>query len=194
MNLREIREKVREMLREFDEQGYYKNEEINNWINEGQRLVVKKSRLLQESAFIITEDNLQQYKLPDDYMDMLLMKIDDDKLFKIGMERAITENVEGAYYFYIWEDTVNLTFNPAGKTLYLYYVKEPVEMLTDIDEPSIPFKFQDILIDYAVYKAKQADRMFDEAEVFRRDFNDKLFDIMYYTKRPSSRQWKVERI
>lgn len=196
MNLQQIRKKVRDIIREPDETGFYNNEEINDWINEGQREIAKKTNILKSTSYVNTSSGVKQYELPTDYLDTVFLKIDGEKLYATSMEKAVEEEekVSGYHYYYIWNDVLYLTFNPGDNELFLLYNKMPEDMTDDLDTPSIPVKYQDTLVDYGVYKAKQTDRMYEEAEVFKRDFRSKLQDIKYYNKEPSTKQFKVKRL
>ena len=196
MNLQTIRKKIRDIIREPDETGFYNNDEINDWINEGQREIARKTQSLTETAYINTEKGQTEYTLPDDFLNEMFIKFNGEKLYETSKERAIEEGekLEGYHYYYIWDNSLFLTFEPGISEMYIGYFRVPTDMTEDLDTPDIPTKFQDALVDYGVYKAKMVDRMFNEAEVFKRDFNDKLRDIMSYSKKPSSKQWKVKRL
>jgi len=196
MNLQEIRKKIRDIIREPDETGFYNNEEINDWINEGQREIAKKTNILKGTSYVNTYSGIKEYELPTDYLDTVFLQMNGEKLYTTSMEKAIEqkEKVSGYHYYYIWDNVLYLTFEPGDNELFLLYNKMPMDMTDDLDTPSIPFKHQDALVDYGVYKAKQTDRMFNEADIFKRDFQDKLRDIKYYSKEPSTKQFKVKRL
>lgn len=191
MNLQELRTEVRNMLDEPDDmQSFFSNDEIDSWLNQAQFEIAKEAKHLKNTSYILTTDGVTQYELPDDCMEVFKATLDKTPLSKVSLEDK--EHKKG---YYEWEDDLHLSFNP-GEDLELkvwyYYLPWPMEK--DTDEPEVPEEYQHLLILYAVYKAKQKDRQYNEAEIFKRDFMEGLYQMKkQFSNAPRKRRWTIKR-
>jgi len=190
MNLSSLRERVYSELTE-EENRYFSDTEIDRWLNIAQNKITIKVEHLKETSYLET-DGSEKYELPNDFIREFEVKLEDDFLDQIGMEEA---DDTYSQYYYIWEDDLYLTEDSTGENLYIYYYKLPEEMEEDTDTPDIPIEYQDLLVIHAVYKAKQKDDKYEQAEFHKRDFREGLNDMLKnYTRSPMNSQWEVERI
>jgi hypothetical protein len=196
MTLAELKERVINLLSESD-YTYFTETEIEDWLNEGQYQIANKAKHLKESAYVTTTEDVQTYELPDDYIDHFRITYGDDeeeKLDKVEMGSDTTG-------YWIWKDEINLTFNPDGENLNIYYYYKPLPMENDTEEPEVPEEFQNLLVHYALYKAfkKQGatgdTNYFDVSNYYKREFLEGIQEMQSrYSKRPSSKQWEVKRL
>jgi hypothetical protein len=186
MTLEEIRNSVYSTLGERPEDDFFSDDEINRWINEGQMKAVIDSDCLQTTTTLDTND--QEVELPSDFIKEYKVLLNDEIIDKVPFH---LRNKRDGYY--IWEDDLHITY--ADGEITLYYLREPTKLTDDLQEPDIPTGYSDILIDYAVYKARQKDKQFDMAEVHRRDFKEGVEKLRErYGRKPARRSWKVERL
>jgi hypothetical protein len=186
MTLEDIRNSVYSTLGEGPEDDYFSDEEINRWINEGQKKAVLGSESLQETVVATSTD--RSIELPSDFIKEFKVLLNGEEIKKIPFE---LRNKRDGYY--IWEDDLNITY--ADNEITLYYLREPTVLTGDLDETELPAGYDYVLIDYATYKARQKDKQFDMAEVHRRDFREGVNELRErYGRKPARRSWRVERI
>lgn len=150
MTLSELREEVRSMLDEEDTTGFFRDSEIDQWLNEGYYDIAANVKHIKETAFIKTEPTYQKYQLPDNFIEMFKVFLNGEVFNKVPLEYKGKK--EG---YYIWEDDICFsTSAPDNGTLEIYYYRKPIKPLEfDEDEPEMPSEYQHLLINYALYRS-----------------------------------------
>jgi len=188
MQLSELRNRVYSELSE-EQNRFFDDEEINQWLNEGLREIAKKAEHLHEVAHTDTSADVKKYSLPSDFLEYYRIEFNDDKLEKVPMN----SDKDG---FWIWGEEINLTFNPSNNDeLGIYYIRIPEEMINDTDTPELEVEYQDLLIQYSLYRAYQKDEKYQQADIHYRDFQRGIVEMQErYSPKPNPQQFDVERL
>lgn len=190
MDLVTLRGRVYSELSE-EQNRYFKDEDIDYWLNVGQREMANQVKHLKDTASTTTNSDKQEYPLPDDYLDHYKVMYGDTRL------NEIPDNVESTeeYGYYLWSENINLNFFPDGSELTIYYYRTPQEMQNDVDKPEVSIEYQDGLIQFALMKAKQKDEKYNQAQIHQQNYRQTLNKMMKrYSKEPMERKWKVKRL
>lgn len=193
MDLATLRSRVYSELSE-EENRYFKDEDINYWLNVGQKRLATRVKHLKDTTSTSTATDKKEYPLPDDYIDHFKLKYGDVELDEVP-ESADNPEDSNDYGFYIWSDALHLNFYPDGTELKLWYYRTPEEMINDVDTPEVEIEYQDGLIQFALMKAKQKDEKYNQAQVHQRSFQQTLSEMMQrYSKEPIKKKWNVTRV
>jgi hypothetical protein len=89
-------------------------------------------------------------------------------------ENVSTSDAIGAYYTFNASIYLIPTPTVAGTTITFYYYKDPTDMSSDSDTPTIPSRFHEALVYYGLARAYARDENQTQAEYAERKFNEIL--------------------
>lgn len=147
-----FRNRIRGMLNEASP-GVYLDDDINDWINDGQRDVAFKAKCIETTSSITTVASQKAYPFVAVNVDTIMYG--NVSLQKITPKQAghIKENGTAPQFFWQWGTNVYIHPTPAAiLTLTAYLAGEPDDMDDDGDTTNLPLTFQDLIILYAVYR------------------------------------------
>lgn len=180
MTLGELVEDVMARLAE-DSDAYFDEETIKRWINEGERTIVRQTRVLQDIAETPTMEDRAEYPLPPWFWLPRLVQYDGKVLRPIDVERmARTAKSAGPpTHFAIWRNSIFLHPAPTESMLLLnvFFYAWPRGMKEDTDRPDIPEAFHGLLATWATYRAKMADQSINEAQALLAEFRHGVMEL-----------------
>ena len=190
MKLKKLRESVRTMLDEYDSDGYFTDEEIDVWLNEGQYDMTNHGKHLKQTSTLLTWEEHDIYNLPDDFLAIFGVEYKGRKLDKIT--HADIGDKRG---YLVWGETIRISPEPQEEEeITLHYYRFPELMESDDDEPEIPYQYRHLLIEYAVSKACEKDEMYDKSNLAYQKYMNGLQRFMVDSApAPYPRQAKVTR-
>lgn len=176
VTLAEAISEVRFLLDETTPQ-FWTNTMLTQWINQGCQDIARQAQTLWMQKTITAVATTQNYDLPTDFLGVHRLTFSfptSDQTYAIEF-RGINEmdevwgilhHLPAAYpqSFYIWiNPTKKMYFAvypvPAsGGVFTLYYYREAVPATGTTDKLDITTGYEDIVYEYAVYKAKRRDR------------------------------------
>lgn len=144
-------------------EGFWKDAEIKRWLNRANRELTRAYRLEATTPQTIdTVDGTESYALASDFGMPIKVEIVDDTDDWRPLRRAQPwERIDGkdepgAYY--ITEGRLYLIPKPdAAYEIRVWYFRSAPQLSLDADKPVIPEDYHDLLVDYAVARAKQKD-------------------------------------
>lgn len=161
--------------------------DIIRWLNEGQIKIVRKTQCLQRHVETASVKGQASYELPDDclfvrratYDDNLVPPVAFEELDTVAPDRDGSNSTGNAMYYYLWSNSI--WFYPAASVtengkIDIWYIRTPVELSSNSDEPEIPEYMHEQLINYAVMKAKELDEDYDAAMMLRNGFDVEMQD------------------
>jgi hypothetical protein len=190
MNLQEMIKSVRSNLNEEDTTGFYSNEEIQKWLNDGLNKFVLQvePNSMQESQYIKTSGQIK-YELPGDFLKEYMVEMNGNKIDRISMEDK--GDKKG---YYIWGDDIHISKEEKGVELIIYYYSSPITLKEETSIPKIMPQHHNTLVNYATYKALQKDKKIDLAQFYKRDFREDIMSAVKFNKKPAKRRWEIKRI
>lgn len=166
---------VRALLDEPSSQ-FWSNAQIQSWVNQGCQDIARRAETLWQEVNIATFPNQQNYPFPADFLNMHRAEFsiaNSDQTFNLeyrGINQmdeiwGILHSLPAAWpqYCTVRGNSVQGFFimlypAPAAQgTLTIYYYREAVNALST-GNLDIQSGWEDIVYDYAVYKAKRADQ------------------------------------
>lgn len=157
---------------------------VQRWLNEGQHAAVRRvpTRDYLTSAITPTAPGTSSYILPADFarLESVVRSADQTPLHPVGIDWMDTLSAAGGTpQLYALDDQgLNLYPTPDGVyALKLRYWKDPVDMTSDTDAPTVPAAHQDILVSYAVSRAFRAEDDQERAASFMADFERGLAEL-----------------
>lgn len=180
VTLATARSNVRSLLNEAT-QVLWLDSELNEWINQGAQDVARRAETLWQEIFINVTPNVQNYPVPPDFLNAHRAEF---TLSQQGTTSAQTFNLEyrginqmdeiwgilhslpaaWPQYFTMRGNSINgfyLMLYPApggAGVLTLYYYRQARPAATDTQYIDVQGGWEDIVYDYAVYKAKRKDQ------------------------------------
>lgn len=166
---------------------FFTDATIKRWLNEAQRYVVRRTKIIERTGQADTVPGVSLYALEKDFWTLHFVKFNDDTLRPITInELEKRTSVKGTPSHYaVWGDGLHLYPAPSYVgTLTILYYAWPVEMENGTDEPEIPEAFHGLLPTFAAYRAKIADQQPAEANAFFVEFQQGLEELIAaYTDR-----------
>ena len=187
MTAGELVERLRAILDE-EAEGFYEDEELYNWLEEGHKEVARRAKHLTDIE-IINLSGEEKYKLPDDFVELLKVRLGDKWLREIPLEEDDEE--EG---YYTWGDSIYLS-KLDGDELKVYYYRLPDRVLDGpAKEPEIPMAYDTILIPFVLAKAFQKDKKMDLVQINMQEYMDRIVGMRrQLSNAPIRKQWRVLR-
>jgi len=181
-DLSDIRNRVRDTLNESTAL-FWTDAELNRFINDGERDVAIKSLCLESilskttTASTRTIDIYRVKVLHIEYIPASgtpigLVKIIPKQLGHLNLNTTIPQ------YWFPWAKKIGIEPLPdAAYDLNVYVASLPtIEMSADTDEPQIPDEFQELIIQYAIWKALCKDGLFQGvADIY----NDYIYRLQF---------------
>ena len=199
MQLSTIRDNVYYNIEDkTDGSGRFPNSNINDFINEGQRvfatLITSEAiPALKEIATADTVDGQQSYALPSDFVRYINLEWKSNGVKYISCiklpitERdALTENTlytpsTTQPYVIVTNDGLYLFPTPSSSDsnvgsayLQLDYIRQPATLSNDTDEPEIDLQYHHFLIDYATARAFQIMGQAERAKILYDKFYENI--------------------
>lgn len=146
MNLKQL---IAEVNKDIDDS--LANADIIGWLNRALDDLSPYAKLKKYTS-ITTVPNQSQYTLPDDVMDIVHVMDSSQIYLRIPMSDLTS------YGFKQWGNS--LIFQPIpreSKTIDIYYHARLPHLVNPNDVPAIPEEYHDLLVLYAVAKAKYKD-------------------------------------
>lgn len=190
MTLSELREQVRFLLDE-PEEGFFLDKEIDLWINEGYYDIAKTAKHIKETAYMLTTSDTFKYELPDNFIEEFKVFLNDEKFNPVPLE---DKEIEEGYF--IWEDDFCFSITPPENgELVIYYYRKPIaKLIDDTDEPEVPIEYQNLLVNYALYKAKTKDKDANLSQYYYQEYLRGLSTMKNeYATAPRRNTFKVKR-
>ena len=173
------------MARIAEESGSYFDEDtIKRWLNEGERVIVRQTRILQDIAEAPAIKGRAEYPLPRWFWMPRLVMYGDDVLKPIDVDRMVREKGSGTPTHYaVWRHSLWLHPTPAEsmKFVQVFFYAWPRGMVEDTDRPDIPEAFHGLLATWAAYRAKQPDQAVAEAQALLSEFQQGIMEIVRAT-------------
>lgn len=157
MNVAELKTSIRNELAETNSAGFFSDSDILNLINRAQIDIAERTRCLKTWAETSAVAGVQSYALPSDCLMMERITYDGVKLdrFPLGSITNLDGKPEG---YCIWGADIILDKNIVEpKLLKMYYAQKPDKLSLDADEPQIPTEFQELIVEFACWKALLSD-------------------------------------
>jgi len=183
-DLADIRLRVRDQLNE-DTASFYTDNQIDRWINDGERDIAIKGLCLESIQSLTTVASTRtvtvscikplhvEYK-PGSGTRLGLIKINPLQLGRLDI------SVSTPQYWFQWGNKIGIEPKP-GTTTYnldVYTAIGPTVLLSGTtDEPQIPAEFQHLIVDYAVYRGLIRARKFSGASIIYSDYIKTLQEI-----------------
>lgn len=184
MNLSELITRVRSNLNE-DQEGFFINEDIISWLNQAQFDIAKKTKHLQEYKYV-ENANGKELDLPDDFIKEYKVIVDSTLIYKEGY------GVEKEYN--TWNDEFRFSFELDDSKVEIFYYRSPDQMSVDTDTPEVPVEYEELLVNYALYKARMKDRRPEEATVYYNHYIEGTKEMKKeYGPKARTHSFKVER-
>ena len=187
MTAGELVERLRAILDE-EAEGFYEDKELYNWLEEGHKEVARRAKHLTQKSYIDPADE-DGYKFPDDFVDLLKVRLGNSWLEEIPLEED--KNSKG---YYTWGDSIYLSKISGGK-LCIYYYRLPDRVLDGPEkEPEIPMAHESILIPFVLAKAFQKDKKMDLVQINMQEYMDRIVGMRrQLSNAPLRKQWRVVR-
>ena len=187
MTAGELVERLRAILDE-EAEGFYTDDELYSWLEEGHKEVARRAKHLTDIE-IINLSGEEKYKLPDDFVDLLKVKLDDKWLQEIPLE------YDGhSTGYYTWGDSIYLSKLDGGE-LKVYYYRLPDRVLDGEEkEPEIPMAYDTILIPFSLARGFQKDKKMDLAQLNMQEYRERVMGMRrQLSNAPIRKQWRVLR-
>lgn len=179
MTLAELVQDVMSRLAE-ESDAYFDEATVKRWINEGERTIVRQTRVLQDIAETPTIAGRSEYPLPNWFWLPRLVKYDGGVLRPIDLERMERVSTSGPpTHFSVWRRTIFLHPAPVQsmRLLRVFFYAWPRGMREDSDRPDIPEAFHGLLATWATYRAKMADQSVGEAQALLNEFRHGVMEL-----------------
>lgn len=153
---------------------FWTDAQINSWLNQGCSDIARRAEVLWEEANLVVTPGIQSYPFAPDFLNVHRAEFslsDSDQTFNLeyrGINQmdevwGILHSLPAAWpqYFTIRGNSVlgfYLMMYPspgASGTLTVYYYRQAVAAVADTDNIDTMPGWEDIVYDYAVYKAKR---------------------------------------
>lgn len=159
---------------------WFEDDDWIRWLNEGQRAVVRNTRIIERASETITVPSQARYVMADDFWLPRLVLYGRNTL-RPGtindVEKSIAMGLPCSYT--VWGKEILLIPPPSSSDkLIVYYYAWPNEMSDPEDEPDIPEAFHGALVTYAVYRARQADQKLLDADRLYAEFQNNIMELL----------------
>lgn len=179
MTLEELIQDCKARVAEEDT-SWFTDEDWVRWLNEGQRAVVRNTKILERVSETMTIPGQSRYPMASDFWLPRLVMFNRNTLRPStidNVERAVSRGTPCSYM--IWGGEIVLNPSPAStQKLIVYYYAWPCKMVESTDEPEIPEAFHGALVTYAVYRARQADQKLLDADRLYAEFQNNIMELM----------------
>lgn len=173
MNLEEL---LNEINKDLDDT--LDNSDLTGWVNRGLDDLTPHANY-EKVVVIQVEEGTKSYDLPEDFLDMVEV-VDGTKLLSPVSIRDFQS--EG---YKVWGNKLILQPVPAeSKEIELYYHAKLPHLVKDEDVPAIPSHFHDLLVLYAVGKAKYQDEEESMQMNAVSDYQQRKSDFITYNRKP----------
>lgn len=208
MLLREVRDRLDEAA-----PGFWTDEQLRKWINEGTRNVSRRSETLLTTTDIPVTAGTQQYVAPADAVRVAraewrptgqttvypLEYRDYGSMDNVwGVSQAITQGYPTHFTLWGWPPTLTLIVYPTPSVngnVRCFYYRLAAELATtgtaDATNVDVPEGWWDIIVDYAEYTAlrKEGSPRWQEAKA---QYEQRLLELMDNTRRWSDQAGSFE--
>lgn len=170
--------------------GFMTDAEITRWLNVGLSDFCIWSRILNSSSTVPSQAGKKDYTLDPRYMQMRKVFYDGNRLRPLTYEQVLSlsdranidyQDVPKYYYFMGSATTFRCLFlypvpSVGGKTIEMWYIAKPLTLINTTDVPVLDPDYHHAIILFAVSKAHQKQRQFEEARRIRDEY-DKIRDL-----------------
>jgi len=199
VQLSQARAEVRALLDEPSAQ-FWSDAQLNNWVNGGAQDIARQAQALWMQTSIPAVANQQTYNLPTDFLGVHRLDFNlggSQQTYNLefrgikAMDEVwgILHQLPAAFpqAFYLWNKTgtPNTGFfgtypvvGGSGGSFDLYYYRNAVPAASDTALVDVTPAYEDLVYDYAVFKAKRADRdpTWQEARQIYKEQLQMMFD------------------
>lgn len=187
MNAEDVKDRVRSTF--GDSTGIQiSDDDIIRWINDSVRDVAYNSDQVQAIATADITQGQYAYALPDDLLKAFSVKYDGGELQALSIQEADNfiskhDNADAQAkearptHYWIWARVINVWPTPSEDLtdgLVLYYIKQPVEIVTLDDDLDIPVQYHNIIVDMVLKKAYEKDEDWQAAAIKQNQSDTKL--------------------
>lgn len=159
-----FRADIRTLLNEASP-GVYTEDEINKWINDGQRDIAHKCRCIESTYAITTVISTKEYSYTGIYADTVLYGNTSLKKITLKQLGHIRENGTDPQFFYEWNNKVGIHPTPiAVLSLTVYTAIDSTDMVQDAATSSLPLVFQGYISLYGLYRGLMKTGKFAQAQ------------------------------
>ena len=163
---------------------FHSDSDLVAYCNEAQKYTVRETKCLKGSSTTSATSGTQEYALPNDWFVIERILFDGKKLFRTTFaeidERGIDETdltgTPTSYYEY--NDDIWLIPIPgggdAGKTIKVYYYKQPSEITATTSTLDTKAIYDDIIICYMVYLALIKEPEYEAADYILGEYHTKI--------------------
>jgi hypothetical protein len=169
MNFLQMKNEVRRLLNEMDPGGFYPEDDLSSWINQGALEVANRLECIEGEASLTVTAGNRTASLPEDFIRFLRVstetKLKPTDIDYLDSVNDYWEAVEGApTHYYLTGRTIGVYPKPIDNTtINLLYIKAPAMMKNDADICEIPQEYHQIVVYSATYKALVKDAKYSEA-------------------------------
>lgn len=161
---------------------FFKDTTWRRWLNEAQRYVVRRTKVLERSTEITVVQGQQQYTLDASVWTLHFVRLSNDRLQPASIndiQRWFSSTEGKPSHYALWDNRLYLYPTPShGGQLTILYYAWPVDMVQDTDTPEIPEAFHGLLPTFAAYRAKMADQQTAEAQSLFLEFQQGLDELV----------------
>lgn len=172
MNLKELQNEINKDLDDTLD-----NSDLTGWINRGLDDLTPSANY-QKSTSVQVLIGQKEYPLPGDYLEMVQMVDGSTVLSPVSLRDFQSTGYK------LWGNKLILQPVPSeDKTIDLYYHARLPHLVNPDDEPEIPSHFHDLLVLYAVAKAKYQDEEESMQMNAISDYQQRKQDFIAYNRK-----------
>lgn len=160
---------------------FFQDHTWKRWLNEAQRYVVRRTRVLERSAYTMTVPGQQSYALEKDFWVIHFVTLGRNTLLPLPTNSLVKrgDSAGTPTHYSIWSNAIYLHPTPVSEDrLTVLYYAWPSPMERDEDTPEIPEAFHGLLPTFAAYRAKMADQQTAEAQSLFLEFQQGLDELV----------------
>lgn len=194
-------DKAREvsLLLDDEAQRRFRHDQILTWINEGQREASRRSECLRGKATISTTADVQSVSVTEDVVRIHEVYWYDDGNQRIplvyedhsaaravwGVSRKIGVGTPNIWWTEGYPGAFTLWFFPTPSrdgTAEMHYYRFSTDAATDGTDDAttvdLPSGWQDVVVPWAVMRAKESAREYEQAQLYKDQFDEKLSGLI----------------
>lgn len=169
--------------------------DIMRWVNDAQREIAFNNDLLQTTATTATVVGKDQYTLPPDVLTMRSVRYGGRTLSYLSPEEAAkligTDSTATGTptHYSVWARNIDLYPAPDAADpddLQLYYTRQPAVVTTTSQEPELPLKYHNRIVEYCIAQAYELDDNMDSYRQKMQQFQDGVEKIK------GSEEWQAQ--
>lgn len=180
--------------------------DIIRWLNQAQIDIVRKTGCLQDHKQTDSVANDGSYTLPEDTISVRRVTYNDKVLLSTTLDvadqdwgsRDVSPGVSGTpEFYYLWNNFIYLHPRPSAAVLGaldIWYIRTPATLVGVNDIPEIPAKFHEMLVRYALARAKELNEDTPVANAILADYENMILDALDEVNRPNSRSYSAVRL